>query len=591
MDSKISACNGLKSVITRQGELETFGLSLKSRITDLENNVLTETGKTTDKLQIVKTKDVIKINPLIHRTDPGSDNVTYFVPLQSDLVAECIFGDKDDMLLKFNVLGTEIIGSAFLTVSHKRKIYYVEAANPDKLKRIDADTGEVNDVMDLDPSQEYSCHPIIYGKVLDDDIPVFACLSNREAYLLTETGVETLQNESITDTSGPVYCDKNKQLYIESIAYTNSSYKSITDTAKGVLLEFSFQGEVCTVYSAPANDAEDMLPYSEGKIVELPEDSNYLPLTEYKGAYIFCMPNALYTVSADGTVQGIYTNLYQSGFIDGFDYFSIEHEDATIVEVSEDSITVASNMPVKVHGQVLYNGQMYDAVVKTYKEFVDFVVAKEAEIANNAVLSDKIHKVLYVEDYERDISEELPTELFGRYRLIGELPEGFETSSTGTSLYFDTPPAKVLIDNVSYENFSMYFQMQIDSEPLYAIEHLKNCHVDFVYFGNNRPTYTESDLYVSYCDSVEIQHYGTYKGSRSPRVYIRNCNCLKLTTWLYEDDDIDIPVTFSELRLYGSNLCTVDCGRSTINSCSQRGLGSNILVKNSKIEQIPITSY
>lgn len=590
MDSKLSACNGLKSVITRQGELETFGLSLKSRITDLENNVLAETGKTTDKLQIVKTKDVIKINPLIHRTDPDSDNVTYFVPLQSDLVAECIFGDGDGMLLKFNILGTEIIGSAFLTVSHKRKIYYIEIANPDKLKRIDVDTGEVDDVMDIDPSQDYICHPIIYGKVLDDDIPVFACLGNGEVYLLTEAGVETLQNESITGTNSVVYCDKNKQLYIESVAYTNSSYKSITDTAKGVLLESSFQGKAIAVYSAPASN-DDMLPYSEGKIVELPEDSNYLPLTEYKGAYIFCLPNALYAISTDGTVQVAYTNLYQSGFTDGFDYFSVEHVDATIVEVSEVSITVASNMPVKVHGQVLYNGQMYDAVVKTYKEFVDFVVAKEAEIANNAVLSDKIHKVLYVEDYERGISEELPTELFGRYRLIGELPEGFETSSTGASLYFDTPPAKVLVDNVSYENFSMYFQMQIDSEPLYAIEHLKNCHVDFVYSGNNRPTYTESDLYVSYCDSVEILHYGTYKGSRSPRVHIRNCNCLKLTTWLYEDDGIDIPVTFSELRLHGSNLCTVDCGRSTINSCSQGVPGSNILVKNDEAEQIPITRY
>lgn len=591
MDSKISACNGLKSVITRQGELETFGLSLKSRITDLENNVLTETGKTTNKLQIVKTKDIIKINPLIQRTDSSSDNVTYFVPLQSDLVAECIFGDGDDMLLKFNILGTEIISSAFLTVSHKRKVYYVEAANPDKLKRIDVDTGEVDDVMDIDPSQEYACHPVIYGKVLDDDIPVFACSGTGEAYLLTETGLETLQNVSIADTIGLVYCDKNKYLYIESVAYTNSSYKSITDTAKGVLLESSFQGDAFTVYSAPANDAEDMLPYSEGKTVELPEDSNYLPLTDYKGAYIFCMPNALYAVSADGTVQVAYTNLYQQGFIDGFDYFSVEHEDEIVVEVSEDSITVASNIPVKVHGQVLYKGQMYDAIVKTYKEFVDFVVAKEVEIANNAVLSDKIHKVLYVEDYESDISEELPTELFGRYRLIGELPEGFETSSTGASLYFDTPPAKILVDNVSYENFSMWFRLQIDSEPLYVIEHLKNCHVDFDYPGNNRPTYTESDLYVSYCDSVEILHYGTYKGSRSPRVHIRNCNCLKLTTWLYEDDGIDIPVTFSELRLYGSNLCTVDCGRSTINSCSQGVPGSNILVKNDEAEQIPIARY
>lgn len=591
MDSKISACNGLKSVITRQGELETFGLSLKSRITDLENNILAETGKTTDKLQIVKTKDIIKINPLILRTGSSSDDVTYFVPLQSDLVAECIFGDKDDMLLKFNVLGTEIIGSAFLTVSHKRKVYYVEAANPDKLKRIDVDTGEVDDVMELDPSQEYSCHPIIYGKVLDDDIPVFACLSNREAYLLTETGVEIIQNDSITDTTGVVYCDKNKQLYIESVAYTNSSYRSITDTAKGVLLESSFQGDAFTIYSAPANDGEYMLPYSEGKIVELPEDSNYLPLTDYKGAYVFCMPNALYIATADGTVQGAYINLYQQGFMDGFDYFSLEHEDATVVEVSEDSITVASNIPIKIHGQVLYNGQMYDAVVKTYKDFVDFVVAKEAELLNNAALESKIHKVLYVEDHERDISEELPTELFGRYRLIGELPEGFETSSTGASLYFDTPPAKILVDNVSYENFSMRFQLQIDSEPLYVIEHLKNCHVDFDYSGNNRPTYTESDLYVSYCDSVEIQHYGTYKGSRSPRVHISNCNCLKLTTWLYEDDDIDIPVTFSELRLHESNLCTVDCGRSTINECSQGVPGSNILVKNNEAEQIPITRY
>lgn len=584
MNNATSACNGLKSVINRQGELETFSLSLKNRLTDLENNILAKTGKTTDKLQIVKTKDIIKINPLILRTGSSSDSVTYFVPLQPDLVAEM----DDNFLLKFNILGTEIISSALSTVSHKRKIYYIEVANPDKLKRIDVDTGEVDAVMDIDPSQEYICHPIIYGKVLDDDIPVFACLGNGELYLLAEAGVETLQNESIVDAYGAVYCDKNKQLYIESVAYTNSSYKSITDTAKGVLLESSFQGDPFAVYSAPANN-EDLLPYSEGKIVDLPEDSNYLPLTEYKSAYIFCMPNALYAVSADGTVQVAYTNLYQNGFIDGFDYFSVEHEDGIVVEISEDSITVASNIPVKVHGQVLHNGQMYDAIVKTYKEFVDFVVAKEAEISNNATLEDVVYKVLYRSSREEDILEELPTGLNGRYRLIGEISEGFKTITSGTSLYFTTPSAKILVDNVSYENLSMTFRPQTDSELVGTIKHLKNCSIWFS--GDDRLSFTESYFFVRYCDSVEIRFFYPckYKGSGSPNLLITDCNRLDLIIDFRRDDGTS--VTYSGIQLYDSNLCTVDCNKSDVSACSQRGPGSNILVKNSKIEQIPITQY
>lgn len=586
MDSKISACNGLKSVINRQGELETFGLSLKSRITDLENNVLAETGKTTDKLQIVKTKDIIKINPLIQRTDSSSDNVTYFVPLQSDLVAECIFGDEDDMLLKFNILGTEIISSALLTVSHKRKIYYVEAANPDKLRRIDADTGEVDDVMDINPYQAYACHPIIYGKVLDDDIPVFACSGNGEAYLLTETGLEIMQNDSLVGTVDCVYCDKNKQLYIESVCCTNSSYKSITDTARGVLLESNLQGEAFTVYSAPANGGEGMLPYSEGKVVELQEDSNYLPLTDYKGAYVFCMLSALYIATADGTVQGAYINLYQQGFMDGFDYFSVEHEDATIVEVSEDSIMVASNIPIKIHGQVLYNGQMYDAVVKTYKEFVDFVVAKEAELLNNATLERKLYKVLYTDTYENDLLDELPAELLGHYKLIGYTTESFEASSKA-SLPFATSPAKILVENVSYENLSMSFRPQTDSEFVGVVKHLKNCSIDFVgdYFS-----FSKNYISIQDCDSVTILCSSCkYKGDGSISLSVDDCSRLELYLGLYKEDGT--PATYSGIQLYDSNLCTVGCHGSDISTCKQQGPGSNILVKNIKVEQIPITNY
>ena len=59
MDSKISACNGLKSVINRQGELESFGFSLKNRVTDLEGRLSNSTEELACKNILVE--DTLKV--------------------------------------------------------------------------------------------------------------------------------------------------------------------------------------------------------------------------------------------------------------------------------------------------------------------------------------------------------------------------------------------------------------------------------------------------------------------------------------------------------------------------------------------------
>ena len=564
------------------GGYSTTALDVDSKGKLVKVKLAADVPGASEVLEANATKYTAELNPIIQASGAGGNYVLQvdtntFLPMVNDGTAvEIPNGD---------------VGNTTTTCIHLDNIYYIKGSEYLKYNFTDKTTAVVAQV---DVSKTYKTMPILLGKVLNEDIPVYLC--DNKIYSLLDGSELTVSFtfNSIDEVSG-VYADRNGKTY-KNIASTDTSFNSILEVGQGVL--FRVQGEVEDdgsgyAINCPAavidTTSNKLKPFNGGQPIDNAESTQFLYRLVKNDAYISTFMGVAYVYKKGDVCSVSYSStIYNYGYFEGFDYIITTPHIEKELEVSTENVFVAKGIPVEINGKYFVDGRCYDKVVTSYEEFMQFIVDNE----KNYEPYPRYFDVLY----NRFGSETIPNNAWKTvinalgdnkvkhfYRLIGLRSDmngdgyfGSGGMTIGGTLgkvrniqsiftfeqsfdFFAPTPAlnsHLLYENIEFKYVNGFFKSQI-------VNDLKNCNVLIEGEWNN----AQNMVTFEHCEDVYFMARAINSNAGTvSQLRLYGCNGMLFDTNLIGSLQPDI-----EIKL--SNGVTIKCANS--NNATQYGPGAN----------------
>ena len=532
-------------------------------------------------LEANATRYTSELNPILQRTE---DDSNFVFQVDTNTFLPMVYDEETVTIPNGDT------GNVYTTCSHLDNIYYIKGS---EYLKYNFTTGTTNVVAQIDESKNYRTMSILFGKVLNEDIPAYWCYEDNKMYSLLD-GSELEVSFTVGSQSEvmTVYADKNRNTYTGIIS-TDTSFNSILDKGQGVLFEVpgdkddEGKGYAVDCPAAYIND-DTSGPFNGGQLIEVEESSLFLYRLAKDGTYIFSILGYIYTYSKGDSQPVLHpATTYNYGFFAGFDYITNTPYTEKMLEVSTENIFVAKDIPVEINGKYFVDGRWYDKVVTSYEEFMQFIVDTEQNYVstNNYpkyfdVLYNKAGTELIPSSPWNTVSNAL-TNVKHFYRLIGlrsnmngdgyfgsdsmtdsgEIGEVRDIESIFTfkqNFDFFAPPS-VLRGNVLYENIEFRYVNGFFTSSM--VNDLKNCNI----FIDGQWTDAQNRVKFEHCEDVYFTVDEINTSTGYPRYYEFNgCNGMFVNSLL---SNVQPDITI--------NLSTMLFIKCTSSKVTQYGPGAN----------------
>ena len=478
------------------------------------------------------------------------------------------------------------------TCSHLDNIYYIKGS---EYLKYNFTTRTTTFVAQIDESKTYKTMSILFGKVLDEDIPAYWCAEDNKMYSLLDGSELEVTFDPYNSDVMTVYADKNGHTYLNVIS-TDTGFNSILDKGQGVLFEVPGEadgdGDGYAV-DCPAIIIDDVTSKTAlingGQIIDVEKDVMYCYRLVKDDTYIFTFIGGVRTYNQGDSYSVAHpSTVYNYGFFAGFDYITNTPYTEKMLEVSTENIFVAKDIPVEIGGKYFVDGRWYDKVVTSYEEFMQFIVDTE----NNYVSTNNYPKyfdVLYnnagteliQNNPWRTLTNGLKKSAKHFYRLIGLRSnmngDGYFGSDSMTdsgiigevrdieSIFtfernfdFFAPPADIR-GNLLYENIEFRYVNGFFTSSM--VNDLKNCNI----FIEGQWTNAQNRVKFEHCEDVYFTVDKIDTSTGEPHYYDFNgCNGMFVDS-LLSTVQPDITINFSTMLF-------IKC---TSNNVTQYGPGAN----------------
>ena len=557
-----------------------------------------------------ETRYVSELNPILQRAE---DDINYVFQVDTNTFIPMVYDEErpDEPLA---AIPNGDAADPFLTCSHLDNIYYIKGS---EYLKYNITTGATTVVAQIDESKTYVTMSIFFGKVLNEDIPVYYCANDNKMYSLLD-GSELEVSFNSDEEVLTVYADKNGKTY-KGIISTDTSFNSILDEGQGVLFEVPDRpdddGKGYAV-NCPAAildmDNDRMGVINGGQQVDVEGEALFYRLVK-DGTYIYSAMGLVYTYNESDTYAVLQpSTVYNYGYFAGFDYITnTPHQvekvkidrtqaDFTDVPVTADTITadtitindkatikdietstietstidaeVVKTIDAEVDGMTFYRGKWYDKVFSSAKPLVDYILDTTDKSPYQT------YNILFTGNVLDFRAADLPnttitsSQVIGTYKVYSDSNDDVRELNFVEAGYDPLAIGFRLFNSIYFYGFET--QLDVASKDSTKCLHLNNC---TLHFKDNYGASTSVGTFkLNKCNNVSITATDI-NWSSFPGAQWENCNNVQLRYWGFIQGG-----TYSSMNIWmvDCNDCYIAVPPINIKTVSfgQVGKGNNLVV-------------